>query len=139
MRKMFISGKPCGLMDRWACACGGMAHIDFGSEKADIKRLSYDFSRRGYCMIITDVHEDHASLTDNYAEIIGDMRSAAEYFGAKRLIDVPQGAFYEAVPQIRKRRATAPCCAPFIFMKKICALISGRRAAANDLSGFLRR
>lgn len=130
-------GKPCGLMDQLACACGGMVHIDFGSEKADIKRLSYDFSRRGYCMIITDVHEDHASLTDNYAEIIGDMRSAAEYFGAKRLIDVPQGAFYEAIPQIRKTAGDRAVLRALHFYEENLRVDKAAAAlAANDLSGF---
>ncbi len=53
---------------------------------------------------------------------------------AKRLIDVPQGsAFYEAVPQIRKRYMTALCCAPFHFYEENLRVDKRPPRCANDL------
>ncbi len=96
-------GKPCGLMDQLACACGSIIAIDFCG-KAAITRVDYDFARRGYSIIITDVRQDHACLTDEYAAIINDMASVAGYFGKKRLCEVDGKQFASSIAQLRK------CC-----------------------------
>ena len=94
-------GKPCGLMDQLACACGNIISIDF-SQKAQIKQVKYDFLRRGYCLVITDVRQDHTDLTDEYAGIINDMASVARYFGADKLCRVKRDEFIKSIPALRK-------------------------------------
>ena len=63
-------GKPCGLMDQTACALGKLVFIDFNDPANPIiEGLDFDFNKEGYSIIITDVHADHADLTQEYAAI----------------------------------------------------------------------
>ena len=79
-------GKPSGLMDQTASACGGITMIDFADPAAPkVERISFDFRRHGYVLCAVDVGTSHADLTDDYAAIPADMKAVAGELGAELL------------------------------------------------------
>ncbi len=82
-------GKPSGLMDQCGCAFGGIMMIDFRDKDAPLVRpLMIDFSKSGYCPVITDTKGDHSDLTGEYSSVPADMKKAAACFGADILSQV---------------------------------------------------
>ena len=96
-------GKPCGLMDQLACACGGVVAIDFNEAlMPECESIKYDFARKGYSLIITDVREDHADLTGEYAAITEEMGQICAHFGVKRLCELEEKAFYASLHELHQ-------------------------------------
>ncbi len=96
-------GKPCGLMDQTACALGKLVFIDFKDPANPvIEGLDFDFNKEGYSIIITDVHADHADLTQEYAAITEEMKAVAKYFNKEHLRDVPETLFYNSLMNLRE-------------------------------------
>jgi galactokinase len=96
-------GKPCGLMDQTACALGKLVFIDFNDPSQPIiEGIDFDFKKYGYSIIITDVHADHADLTQEYAAITEEMRSVAKFFGKEVLRDVNESHFYNSLSNLRE-------------------------------------
>lgn len=109
--------KPCGLMDQTASAVGGMVFIDFANPAAPVvEQVEFDFASAGHALCILDSGADHADLTAEYAAIPGELRQLCALFGKHVLREIPETAFFEALPQIR-RQVPAMCC------------LSGRKAA----------
>ena len=97
-------GKPCGLMDQMASAVGGMVAIDFEEKDAPrVTPVDFDFGKTGYALCMIDSGASHAELTEEYAAIPREMGAIAAYFGEEVLRQVPEGAFYAALPELRKR------------------------------------
>lgn len=95
-------GKPCGLMDQTACACGGFVSIDFADPTAPLVRpIHFDFSRSGYAIVLTDTHASHADLTDEYAKIRTEMQAAANFFGQDVLRGLAMETLLDALPALR--------------------------------------
>ena len=87
-------GKPSGLMDQTASACGGITKIDFADPvHPDVERLNFDFRSGGYVLCAVDTHTSHAGLTDDYASIPTDMMSVASFFGSTVLREVDPAVF----------------------------------------------
>ncbi len=79
-------GKPSGLMDQAASACGGITMIDFGDpDDTRVERIDFDFRRHGYVLCAVDTRTSHADLTDDYASIPEEMRMAANALGGELL------------------------------------------------------
>ena len=96
-------GKPCGLMDQTACALGKLVFIDFNDPKNPIiEGIDFDFGKEGFSIIITDVHADHADLTQEYASITEEMKAVAAFFEKSVLRDVDEELFYEKLIDLRK-------------------------------------
>ncbi|MBE7091676.1 MAG: galactokinase [Clostridiales bacterium] len=96
-------GKPCGLMDQTACALGKLVFIDFADPTNPIiEGIDFDFNKEGYSIIITDVHADHADLTQEYAAITEEMKAVAKYFGKEYLRDVNENVFYSSLMNLRE-------------------------------------
>ena len=97
-------GKPCGLMDQTASAVGGMVTIDFAEkENPVIVPVDFDFAACGHALCIIDSGADHADLTDEYAAVTREYRSLCDHFGKEVLTQVPETAFYAAIPALRKK------------------------------------
>lgn len=95
-------GKPSGLLDQLACACGGFTMLDFSdAENPKIDHIDCDFSKMGLRVFIQNTGGSHASLTDEYASIPEEMRTVASYFDKRLLSEVDAGAFYTALPTLR--------------------------------------
>ncbi|MBQ6232317.1 MAG: galactokinase [Clostridia bacterium] len=95
-------GKPCGLMDQMASSVGSMVFIDFKDEQnPQVERIAFDFAATGHALCIIDTGADHADLTDEYAAITRELKTVCRFFGKEVLRDVPEDAFYKALPEVR--------------------------------------
>ncbi len=75
-------GKPSGLLDQAACACGGITCIDFADpEDPAVERIAFDYRSHGYVLCAVDTHTSHADLTGDYAAIPADMGAVARALG----------------------------------------------------------
>ncbi len=132
-------GKPCGLMDQVACALGQLAAIDFcDTAQPKIESIGLDFASAGYSLVITDVHADHADLTDEYAAITREMREVAEFFGADCLRNVDEKEFYASILELRKKVSDrAVLRAIHFFDENRRAILAADFARAGDVAAFL--
>jgi galactokinase len=81
-------GKPCGLMDQIACACGGAVAIDFNDPLPSVQQINFDLEAAGYALCVVDTHGSHADLTEEYAAIPAEMKAVAAFFGKQVLREV---------------------------------------------------
>ena len=96
-------GKASGLLDQLSCAYGGMIAIDFKDPKdPDVRPIHFDFASAGHSMVITDVHSDHADLTDDYVAIKSEMQGVAKAFGKDYLREVSEEEFEAALPRLKE-------------------------------------
>ena len=96
-------GKPCGLMDQTASAVGNLVTIDFfDKDNPVITPVDFDFSACGHALCIIDSRASHADLTDEYAAIPAELKAVSRYFGKEVLTEIPEDAFYAAVPALRR-------------------------------------
>ncbi len=96
-------GKPCGLMDQLAIACGGIVGIDFlDSENPVVENINVDFEKQGYAFVIVETGGSHADLTNDYASIPAEMKKVANYFSVKSLRFVKREQLIEKISDLRK-------------------------------------
>ena len=97
-------GKPCGLMDQVACACGGIVAIDFKDpEAAVIEKLDFDITKAGYNLCIVSTGGNHADLTDDYASVPAEMKSVAAHFGKSVLCELDAETVKKEIPALREK------------------------------------
>ncbi|MDR0600452.1 MAG: galactokinase [Treponema sp.] len=97
-------GKPCGLMDQTACACGGAVGIDFADPgKPAVKRVEVDLAAGGYALCVVNTGGSHADLTPDYAAIPAEMKAVAAFFGKGALRECDEGAVKAGAPEIRRK------------------------------------
>ena len=96
-------GKPCGLMDQMASSVGGMVFIDFEDPNHPvIEKIDFNLEKAGYALCIIDSGADHADLTEEYAAIPNELKEICSFFGKDVLRQIPEEAFLEKVPELRK-------------------------------------
>jgi len=96
-------GKPCGLMDQAASACGGTAFIDFADpDSVLLKKIHFDPLAFGYALCVVNTRGSHANLTPDYAAIPKEMGDVARFFGKKFLRELELSRVLAAAPEIRK-------------------------------------
>ena len=99
-------GKPCGLMDQVACACGGIVAIDFKDPKAPvIEKLDFDITKAGYNLCIVSTGGNHADLTDDYASVPAEMKAIAAHLGKKVLRELDKEAVIAETKTEGRRRS----------------------------------
>ena len=97
-------GKPCGLMDQVACACGGIVAIDFKDPKAPIiEKLDFDITKAGYNLCIVSTGGNHADLTDDYASVPAEMKGVAAHFGKTVLRELDADTVKKEIPALREK------------------------------------
>ena len=97
-------GKPCGLMDQIACACGGLVTIDFANPlDPEVRKIVFDFLKSGFALIITDTGGSHDNLTQEYASVFNEMKSVAEFLGVNTLRETNLEKTLEAIPAMRNK------------------------------------
>ncbi len=97
-------GKPCGLMDQVACACGGTVAIDFKDPKTPvIEKLDFDFTKAGYNLCIVNTGGNHADLTDDYASVPAEMKAIAKHFGKPVLRELDEATVISEIPTLREK------------------------------------
>jgi len=96
-------GKPCGLMDQAASACGGAAFIDFADPGSPLlKKIPFDPLAAGFALCVVNTRGSHASLTGDYAAIPKEMKDVARFFGKEYLRELDLSRVLAAAPEIRK-------------------------------------
>ena len=96
-------GKPSGLMDQTASSVGGFVTIDFkDTQNPKIEKVDFDFDKAGHALCIVDTGGNHADLTNEYAAITYEMRSAAEAFGGTVLRDIEDIDIIKNIPKLRE-------------------------------------
>ena len=97
-------GKPCGLMDQTACACGGFVKIDFkDTENPVAEKIDFDLKSREHSLFVVNTGGSHANLTDDYAAIRSEMKQVASYFNRDVLRECDEAGFYSNLPSIRAK------------------------------------
>lgn len=94
-------GKPCGLMDQCASACGGCIGIDFSGGNTEINTVSMACVTDKYDIFIVHGGGNHAKLGREYASIVDEMRSVAKYFGKSLLSEVDETQFMAEMRKVR--------------------------------------
>ena len=133
-------GKPCGLMDQLACALGGIVSIDFADAGAPaIEGIDFDFRAHGYELHLVDTHCDHSRYTDEYSRVARDMTAVAQFMGATRLSEVPEGAFMERFEDVRAHLDDLAALRGLHYYREM-ALVDARIRALRegDMPAFLR-
>ena len=97
-------GKPSGLMDQMACACGSLVFIDFKEvTKPVVEKLDVDFTAFNHSLCIINTMGSHSDLNEDYAAIPVEMRSVANFFGKDYLRDVTVDQILDNLAAVRKR------------------------------------
>ncbi len=112
-------GKPCGLMDQIACACGGITAMDFKSEKApEIRPVLFDFHEAGYDLMVVDTGGNHADLTPEYGAVPGEMKAAAQFCGGEVCRDISKQDLLAHIKDLRRETGDRAILRAFHFYKE---------------------
>ena len=130
-------GKPCGLMDQTACAVGGFTYIDFGGDKAEIEKLSFSLTEKGYSLCITDTGGSHADLTPDYASVPADMKAAARVMGGEVLRPFTLSDLIANADKIRKECGDRAFLRAYHFINENARVVTeSGYLRSGDLDGF---
>ncbi|MCL2043193.1 MAG: galactokinase [Treponema sp.] len=96
-------GKPCGLMDQAASACGGAVAIDFADPAVTlVRQIKFDPLSLGFALCVINTRGSHADLTPDYAAIPKEMQAVAGCLGKSYLREASLSQVLSAVGEIRK-------------------------------------
>lgn len=94
-------GKPCGLADQMAIACGGFTFMDFENDaNPHVLSFPFSFDEHGYSLVLIDSKEDHSSLSEEYATMPSEMKSVAHFFSKEVLRQVSEKDFLAKMPEL---------------------------------------
>ena len=133
-------GKPSGLLDQMASAAGGLVTVDFEDEKAPrVQALQYDFSSRGYALVVVGTGGSHADLTDHYAAIPREMRQIAACFGREVLRGVTEAELMKEAGKLRAETSDRALMRAFHFVQEDARVPEEVAALQEDrIEDFLR-
>ena len=96
-------GKPSGQLDQLASAVGGVIFADFADPAApQVEKIHADgLLPPGMVLCVTDTRGSHSERTGEFAAIRREMEAVAACLGQKVLGQVPEQAFWAAVPRLR--------------------------------------
>ena len=132
-------GKPCGLQDQSASACGGIQLLDFAEPSAPTAEpIAFDFAAHGHAVVLVDTRCDHSQFTAEFAQVVNDMAAAAGYFGAERLGQVDAAAYRTRIRDVARKLGDAVALRGFHYFNEL-HLVDVRVAAlrAGDMEAFL--
>ncbi len=132
-------GKPCGLMDQMASAFGGIISIDFEKPQAPkVETIDFDFESTGYKIIMVDTGGSHADLTDDYASIPNEMKSAAKFFNKEFCRDISMNDLLSNCKKLRSELGDRAILRAMHYIEeneKVVHQVSALRN--NDFSKYL--
>lgn len=96
-------GKPSGLLDQSASSVGGVTAIDFkDSANPVFENISFDLRKYGYNLCVVDTGGNHADLTNEYADVPGEIKKISAFFGKSVLREIDEADFKANIPELRK-------------------------------------
>lgn len=96
-------GKPCGMMDQWVCATGGICRISFQNRiHPALESIGADPADSGLSLAVVQTGGNHADLTHEYAAIADEMRLVARFLGGEQLADVPEIEIWNRAAAVRE-------------------------------------
>ncbi|OGU30629.1 MAG: galactokinase [Ignavibacteria bacterium GWA2_35_9] len=133
--------KPCGLMDQVACATGGIISIDFKDKnKPVVKKIDFDFNRKGYSLLVVHTGGSHINLTDDYAAIPEEMKSVASVFGKEVCREIDFSYFMKSINRIRSKVSDRAILRVYHFLKENERVKNQIEALKkNDFAKFLHQ
>ena len=131
-------GKPCGLMDQIACACGGFVHIDFADPASPVcEKIELDLASHGYSLCVVNTGGSHADLTDDYAAVPVEMKKVASFFGKEVLRECTKEDVLANVPALREFAGDrAVLRALHFFDENERVKAASAYLAKDDIAGF---
>jgi|WetSurMetagenome_2_1015567.scaffolds.fasta_scaffold123622_2 galactokinase len=112
-------GKPCGLMDQVACACGGILHIDFRDpDSPAIEKLAGDLAPRGCVLAVVNTGAGHVDLTVDYAAVPAEMKQAAAALGKSYLADSSMAELILHEREVREKSSDRAFLRAFHFFRE---------------------
>lgn len=132
-------GKASGLLDQMACSVGGFVTIDFkDAQKPVVQKISRNLEDLGYAIILTDCHESHADLSDEYSKIPAEMKSVAALFGRNVLSEVTLEEFVKAGAGVRQACGDRAFLRAYHFLNETDRVVDEVKALEdNDMKTFL--
>ena len=128
-------GKPCGLMDQMASSVGGFIYIDFSDiENPYVEKINYNLADYGLSLCIVDTGGSHADLTDDYADIISEMKSAASVFGKKYLGEISKTDFCNNLSAVREKAGDRGVLRTIHFLNENERVLKQKSALKNNLT-----
>lgn len=133
-------GKPCGLMDQLASACGGIVEVDFADPDNPLVRpVEFDLSASGFTLCLVDSYCDHSQFPEAFAAVPRDMQAVARLFGEEALRHVSEDAFIADLTAVRAHLGDLAALRALHFFAETRSV--KRRAQAlreSDMTTFLR-
>ncbi|MDD4839383.1 MAG: galactokinase family protein [Clostridia bacterium] len=94
--------KPCGLMDQAAIALGGINVIDFeNAQNPTVTPCEWNFSDLD--VFVVNTGGDHSDLISDYASILSEMESVANFFGKWNLRSCTKQQVLENARELKEK------------------------------------
>ena len=130
-------GKPSGLLDQMASSAGGLVHIDFKGDDPVVRPMNYDFSQKGYALVVVNTGGSHADLTDAYAAIPSEMKAVAACFGESCLRRVRPEQIVQELPRLREEVSDRAIMRAMHFFQENTRVVKQVEALESaDLNAF---
>lgn len=133
-------GKPCGLLDQLASSVGGFVYMDFcDNNNPEVEKIELDYKKEGYTLCILDTGGNHADLTNDYADISGELKRISAYFGKDVLREVPYEDFKKEIKILREKFGDRAVLRAFHVYEENKRVVKAKTCLKEkDFNGFLQ-
>ena len=95
--------KASGLLDKMACAVGGLITIDFLEPASPVvEKIDFDFSSQNHSLIIVNTGKGHADLSADYSSVPIEMKKVAEFFGKEVCAEITEEEVIGHLAEVRE-------------------------------------
>lgn len=133
-------GKPCGLLDQLASSVGGFVYMDFcDNSNPKVEKIELNYKKEGYTLCILDTGGSHADLTNDYADISGELKKISQYFGKEVLREVPEDDFIREIKMLREKAGDRAVLRAFHVYEENKRVETAKNCLKEkDFNGFLQ-
>ena len=133
-------GKPGGLLDQLASRVGGFVYMDFcDNSNPKVEKIELNYKKEGYTLCILDTGGSHADLTNDYADISGELKKISQYFGKEVLREVPEDDFIREIKMLREKAGDRAVLRAFHVYEENKRVETAKNCLKEkDFNGFLQ-
>ncbi|MBE7015107.1 MAG: galactokinase [Ruminococcaceae bacterium] len=133
-------GKPCGLLDQLASSVGGFVYMDFcDNSNPKVEKIELNYKKEGYTLCILDTGGSHADLTNDYADISGELKKISQHFGKEVLREVPEDDFIREIKMLREKAGDRAVLRAFHVYEENKRVETAKNCLKEkDFNGFLQ-